>query len=83
MFVSKKINPSFVVRGDTFFHIKNTPMLYFLIKKGNELHIQRVHPKDEITFRLLYDQQIIVEGNSVKDVMMQFDELPLIIDDGW
>ena len=58
-------------------------MLYFLIKKGNELHIAPVLQKDEGTFRLLYAQQILVEGESVPDVLRQFDELPLIIDDGW
>jgi len=58
-------------------------MLYFLLKKGNELHVMRVHPKDEVLFRLLYDQQILVEGNSVQDVLRQFDELPIVINDGF
>ena len=58
-------------------------MLYFLIKKGNELHIMRIHPKDEVLFRLFYDQQVLVEGSSVQDVLAQFDELPLIVDDGF
>ena len=58
-------------------------MLYFLIKKGNELHVLRVHPDLEVTFRLFYDQQILAEGYSVQDVLRQFDELPLVINDGW
>lgn len=58
-------------------------MLYFLIKKGNELHIVRIHPDYEVTLRLLYDQQIIVEGTSLQDVLTQFHEMPLIINDGW
>ena len=58
-------------------------MLYFLIKKGNELHVLRVNPKDEVLFRLFYDQQILVEGNNVQDVLRQFEELPLVINDGW
>ena len=58
-------------------------MLYFLIKKGNELHILRVHPREEVTFRLIYDQQILSEGSSVQEVLRQFDELPLIINEGW
>ncbi|MDO6433272.1 hypothetical protein Q4E93_21860 [Flavitalea sp. BT771] len=58
-------------------------MLYFLIKKGNELHIMRIHPKDEVLFRLFYDQQILVEGNSALDVLAKFHDLPLIIEDGF
>jgi hypothetical protein len=58
-------------------------MLYFLIKKGNELHLLRVHPRDEETFRLFYDQQVLVEGTSVQEVLTQFHELPLIISEGW
>ncbi|MBN9385073.1 MAG: hypothetical protein J0H74_30235 [Chitinophagaceae bacterium] len=58
-------------------------MLYFLLKKGNELHIVRIHPDYEVTLRLLYDQQILAEGYSVQDVLRQFHELPLVINDGW
>ena len=58
-------------------------MLYFLIKKGNELHVMRIHPKDEVLFRLFYDQQILVEGSSVQDVLAQFNDLPVIINDGF
>jgi hypothetical protein len=43
----------------------------------------RIHPKDEVLFRLFYDQQVLVEGSSVKDVLTQFEELPLIIEDGF
>jgi hypothetical protein len=49
-------------------------MLYFLIMKGNKLHIHEVHPKDEETFRLFYDEKILVEGTSVRDVLRQFDD---------
>jgi hypothetical protein len=57
-------------------------MLCFLIKNGNELRIMRIDPKEEVLFRLFYDQQILVEGSSVKDVRTQFEELPLVIEDG-
>jgi len=49
---------------------------------GNELHIHEVHPRDEETFRLLYDEKIPVQGTSVRDVLRQFDEMPLIINYG-
>ena len=58
-------------------------MLYFLIMKGNELHVHEVHPRDEETFRLFYDEKILVEGASIRDVLRQFDEMPLIINYGW
>jgi len=58
-------------------------MLYFLVKKGNALHLLPVHPEEEITFRLIYDQQILVEATSMLDVLRQFQELPLIINDEW
>ena len=79
----KKQTPPVLCEGIYFFTTKPINMLYILIKKGNELHIMRIHPKDEVTFRLLYDQQILVEGYSVQDVLRQFHELPLIINDGW
>lgn len=50
-------------------------MLYFLIKKGNELHLLPVHTEEEVTFRLIYDQQILVEGISMLDVLRQFQVL--------
>jgi len=58
-------------------------MLYFLIMKGNELHVHEVHSREEETFRLFYDEKILVQGASVLDVLRQFDELPLIINYGW
>jgi hypothetical protein len=58
-------------------------MLYFLVKKGNELHVMPVRQADEISFRFIYDQQILVEGTSPLDVLKQFDELPLVFDDQW
>ena len=58
-------------------------MLYFLVKKGNELHLMRIPPHYEVTFRLLYQDQILIEGISIQDVLTQFHELPLVINDGW
>jgi len=58
-------------------------MLYFLVKKGNELHVMPILRKNEAAFRLLYDQQILVEGSSILDVLKQFDELPLVFEEEW
>ena len=80
---SKKINPSWRCARGFIFFFKTTTMLYFLIMKGNELHVHEVHPRDEETFRSFYDEKILVQGASVRDVLRQFDELPLIINYGW
>ena len=80
---SKKINPSWRFTKGFIFFFKTTYMLYFLIMKGNELHVHEVHPRDEETFRLFHDEKILVEGTAVLDVLRQFDELPLIINYGW
>jgi len=58
-------------------------MLYFLVKKGNELQIMRVSPANEETFRLFYDQQILVEGKSTEEVQLQMHQLPLIMGYGF
>jgi len=58
-------------------------MLYFLIKIENELQLRPVSPQNESIFRLLYGQQILVEGISIPDVLRQLDELPIIISDGF
>jgi len=64
-------------------HHKNLPMLYFLIKTKNELQICPVHPENEPVFRLLYEQHILSEGVNVSDVLRRFEELPVIISDGF
>ena len=55
-------------------------MLYFLIKKGNELHVMPILPKEEATFRLFYHGAILAEGTSYGDVLAQFYSLPVVLD---
>ncbi len=55
-------------------------MLYFLVKKGNELHVMPVLPKEEETFRLFYHEFILAEGASYGDVLTQFYSLPVVLD---
>ena len=61
------------------FTINICPMLYFLIKKQNELQIQPVHSEGELLFRALYGHQILIEGISIQDVLSQFNALPVVI----
>jgi len=58
-------------------------MLYFLVKKGNELRVMQITVEQEVTFRLLYQDQILVEGASVKKVLTEFMQMPIVIGGGF
>ena len=53
-------------------------MLYFLVKKGNELHVTPVLPVEEDLIRLLHHEYILVEGTSLQDVLRQFLDIPTV-----
>ena len=57
-------------------------MTVYLIKKENELQIHQIRPDQEIRFLALYGDKILVSGNSIKEVLTAFDELPVIICNG-
>jgi len=71
------------LRGDLFFNHNSNYMLYFLVKKGNEFHVTPVMPAEEERFRLLHHEYILVEGTSLQDVLRRFDEMPVVIENGW
>lgn len=56
-------------------------MLYFLVKKENELQICPVRTENELLFRALFSQYILIEGISIPDVFAKFDELPVVINE--
>jgi len=66
----------------TTFTYKRFPM-YFLIKDKDELYAVPVSPEREPAFRTEYDAKILTEGTSVQDVLRKFNELPLVISDGF
>jgi len=74
------MNPSIQLRGDSFFNHNSNYMLYFLVKKGNELQVMPILPAEEETFRLLYFEFILVEGKSYGDVLTQFYSMPVVLD---
>jgi hypothetical protein len=58
-------------------------MKYYLIHQENELHVIPVTPEREIDFLLEYSQQILVSGETLREVLQAFDEMPLIFGNGY
>jgi hypothetical protein len=65
-----------------FFYPKTTFMTVYLIKKENELQIHQVQPDQEIRFLALHGDKVLMTGESIKEVLTKFDELPVIICNG-
>ena len=57
-------------------------MKYYLIHQENELQVIPVMPEREIDFLLEYSQQILVSGETIREVLRAFDEMPLIFCNG-
>jgi hypothetical protein len=57
-------------------------MTVYLIKKENEIQIHQIRPDQEIRFLALYGDKILLRGDSIKEVLTAFDELPIIICNG-
>jgi hypothetical protein len=58
-------------------------MKYYLIHQENELQVIPVTPEREIDFLLEHSQQILVSGETLREVLQAFDEMPLIIGNGY
>ncbi len=57
-------------------------MTVYLIKKENELQIHQVRPEQEVRFLALHGDKVLMIGETIKEVLTKFDELPVIICDG-
>ena len=57
-------------------------MTVYLIKKENELQIHQVRPDQEIRFLALHGDKVQMTGETIKEVLTKFDELPVIICNG-
>ena len=69
--------------GDIYFFIdKHTIMKYYLIHREEQLQVIPVTPDQEIAFLLRYAQQILVSGETLREVLQAFHELPLVICNG-
>jgi hypothetical protein len=70
------------VQGIYFFIVKTTIMTIYLIKQENALHIFQVLPEQETTFQQKYGQQILMSGDTIRDVLRKFNEMPVIFCNG-
>jgi hypothetical protein len=57
-------------------------MTVYLIKKENELQIHQIRPDQETRFLALHGDKILLCGNSIKEVLAAFQELPIVFCDG-
>lgn len=57
------------------FGIKFTAMKVYIVQLDDELKIFKVQPEDEAVFLEEYQKFIIVKGNSIQDVILQFAAL--------
>ena len=56
--------------------------MYYLIFIKNELHVVPVGPDQEISFFQLHGQRILASGETIPEVLRNFHDVPLIIENG-
>jgi hypothetical protein len=54
-------------------------MTTYIVKEKDELHIYQIRDDQKDTFLADYGPKILVEGTSIQDAVIKFDELPVII----
>ena len=54
-------------------------MTTYIVKEKNELHIYQIRDDQKESFLADYGPTILMEGDSIQDVIIKFDELPVII----
>ena len=54
-------------------------MTTYIVKEKNELHISQIRDDQKESFLADYGPRILVEGDSIQDAIIKFDELPVII----
>jgi hypothetical protein len=54
-------------------------MTTYIVKEKNELHIYQIRDDQKDTFLADYGPRILVEGTSIQDAIIKFDEMPVII----
>jgi len=60
--VTKQFGISVVIAINLFLINNTCPMLYFLLKKENELQIHPVRSENELLFRTLFNEQILIHS---------------------
>jgi hypothetical protein len=54
-------------------------MTTYIVKEKNELHIYQIRDDQKEAFLVDYGPKILIEGDSIQDAIIKFDELPVII----
>jgi hypothetical protein len=57
-------------------------MTVYLIKKENELQIHQIRPEQETRFLALHGDKPLLSGDSIKEVLAAFQELPIVFCNG-
>lgn len=53
-------------------------MKVYIINAENELQIITVQPDQEAVFQTIYRDKIIVDGESIREAMSKFHDLPIV-----
>ena len=57
-------------------------MKYYLIHREEQLQVISVTAEQEIDFLLQFSQQVLASGETIRDVLQAFHELPLVFCNG-
>ncbi len=55
-------------------------MTVYIVKEKEQLHIYKIRPDQQEAFLADYGSKILVEGDSIQDVLIKFNELPVTIE---
>jgi hypothetical protein len=55
-------------------------MTVYIVKDEKELHIYKIREDQQESFLKDYGSKILVEGDSIQDVLIKFGELPITIE---
>jgi hypothetical protein len=55
-------------------------MTTYIVKENNDLHIYQSREDQQAAFLQEYGEKILFEGDSIQDVLLQFNRFPVIIE---
>jgi hypothetical protein len=55
-------------------------MTVYIVKEENGLHIYKIREDQKQVFMAEYGLKILVERDSIQDVLIKFDQFPIIIE---
>ncbi len=54
-------------------------MTTYIVKEEKELHIYQIRDDKQASFLADYGPKMLVQGDSIQDALIKFNELPVII----